>query len=55
MKTCCICKNKFKGWGNNPWPVKDKGVCCDQCNWLYVISARLSIIYDKQLGKKGKD
>lgn len=40
-KICCICKKKFEGWGNNPAPVKEKGVCCDSCNMTYVITARL--------------
>lgn len=29
---CCICGKKFKGYGNNPWPLKEKGRCCDECN-----------------------
>lgn len=41
MKTCCICKKKFEGWGNNPWGYikdhkvvewKDTDVCCNDCN-----------------------
>lgn len=31
-KTCCICGRVFEGWGNNPWPIKDEGECCDVCN-----------------------
>lgn len=31
-KTCCICGKTFWGWGNNPWPIKDEGECCDECN-----------------------
>ena len=41
-KTCCICGKKFEGWGNNPYPVKDSGECCDECNWDKVIPARLN-------------
>jgi DNA-directed RNA polymerase subunit RPC12/RpoP len=44
---CCICGKKFKGWGNNPYPVKQEGVCCDNCNWK-VIEARLNAIYKKE-------
>ena len=29
---CCICGKKFKGFGNNPWPLKEEGKCCDECN-----------------------
>lgn len=29
---CCLCNNKFKGYGNNPYPLSDWGVCCDKCN-----------------------
>ena len=38
---CCICKKKFEGWGNNPWPVKKRGRCCDKCNDTVVIPARI--------------
>ena len=38
---CCICGEMFEGWGNNPAPVKEKGECCDNCNFVYVIPARL--------------
>ena len=40
-KVCCICGKEFKGYGNNPWPVKEEGECCDQCNWDEVIPARV--------------
>lgn len=38
---CCICGKEFEGFGNNPRPVKKSGVCCDECNFNYVIPARL--------------
>ena len=38
---CCICGKEFKGWGNNPWPVRNEGECCDECNDSVVLSARL--------------
>ena len=41
IKTCCICGNKFKGYGNNPEPVVDSGTCCDYCNVRVVIPARI--------------
>ena len=42
-KTCCICGKKFKGYGNNPWPILEKGVCCDECNLSKVIAARFEM------------
>lgn len=44
-KKCCICGKEFQGWGNNPWPVKEDGECCDACNQLKVIPARLRQVY----------
>ena len=34
------CENQ---WGNNPAPIVGVayGVCCDKCNWEFVIPARL--------------
>ena len=45
--TCCICGKPFKGYGNNPWPIAEKGVCCDKCNLTQVIPARLQQMEDK--------
>lgn len=41
---CCLCHKKFKGYGNNPYPlVKDpEAKCCDDCNLDKVIPARLA-------------
>ena len=36
---CCICGKRFKGYGNNPDPIKKEGLCCDECN-KEVIKAR---------------
>ena len=47
-KTCCICGKTFTGWGNNPWPVAEDGECCDECNIIKVIPARLEKINDGQ-------
>ena len=44
--TCSICGKKFVGWGNNPYPVT-KGAndrCCDDCNYDFVIPARIEEI-----------
>ena len=40
--TCCICGKEFEGYGNNPYPVAEDGVCCDDCNMNKVIPARIS-------------
>lgn len=43
---CSICNNPIEvngyGWkyGNNAQPIND-GRCCDLCNFMYVIPARL--------------
>ena len=42
---CCICGKKFEGYGNNAWPLKEEGRCCDKCNEL-VILQRLVDLYD---------
>ena len=39
-KKCCICGKTFIGFGNNPYPVKSNGQCCDKCNYSIVIVAR---------------
>lgn len=41
--TCCICGEKFIGFGNNPYPLTDdaEARCCDECNSNYVIAARI--------------
>ena len=46
---CCLCKSKIKadlnGWkgGHNPFPLKDEGRCCENCNNELVIPSRLTI------------
>jgi hypothetical protein len=39
--TCCFCRDTFRGYGNNPWPVLEEGTACNACNRSIVISARL--------------
>ena len=41
---CCICKNEFEGYGNNPHPLKTKGQCCDKCNLEKVVPVRLLVL-----------
>lgn len=40
---CCICGKTFYGIGNDPWPVRDDGVCCDDCQWTQVLPARCKL------------
>ena len=32
-KRCCICGKAYEGYGHNPWPVKESGRCCRECNY----------------------
>ena len=44
-EVCCICGEPIEGYGNNPYPVKEEGRCCDACNLKFVIPARLRAFY----------
>lgn len=44
---CAICHNWFKGYGNNPEPVAS-GSCCDTCNSIHVIPARLRALHQNK-------
>jgi len=44
--SCEICQDIFEGFGNNPDPFIDvqefdQAECCDNCNYQFVIPARL--------------
>lgn len=42
---CCICGKEIdERDANNPYPVKDSGSCCPECNSDYVIPARIDIM-----------
>jgi hypothetical protein len=45
VKKCCFCGDTFRGYGNNPWPVRpyhtDTGVACDDCNDTIVVPQRV--------------
>ena len=43
MGKCCLCGKDYGEWGNNALPVKD-GRCCDDCNTMKVIPARLALL-----------
>ncbi len=49
---CCICGKEFDECGNNPWPVKYSGKCCDNCNTTRVIPARNAIILSSRTADK---
>ena len=40
---CCICGKMITGYGNDPWPIKDEGECCDKCN-EQVAEERMALI-----------
>lgn len=48
---CCFCGNSVGVWGNNPAPLTTKTdtKCCDDCNSLYVIPARLGLMPDNEI------
>lgn len=52
IKYCCICGNQISGYGNNPWPIKESGECCGECNSMVVIPARIKNMMNKAEGKK---
>lgn len=48
MFTCCFCGHKFDTYPNNAEPVVKGGECCAECNYKYVIPARLMQLNDKK-------
>ena len=50
---CCICGQKFTGWGNNPYPVvdDDDAMCCDMCNQTRVLPARMAQMFGRKENK----
>jgi len=47
MYKCCICNKETSGYGNNPYPVMEEGERCDECNFIEVLPARISMVYEK--------
>jgi hypothetical protein len=37
---CCICKHEYPGFGHNAQPYR-QGRCCNTCNDIHVIPARV--------------
>ena len=44
---CCLCDNPVQGFGNNPYPLKEEGKCCDECN-TKVIMERFKMMREAQ-------
>ena len=45
IERCCICRKQLIGedrYGNNPWPARERGRCCNACNDMYVIPLRIA-------------
>lgn len=47
---CCLCGKDIDGYGNNPFPLKEKGKCCSECNMKYVLPARIALLFIKEDG-----
>jgi len=44
---CCLCDKEVEGYGNDPrpLPMKDENdECCDECNLVKVIPARINLV-----------
>lgn len=48
-KKCVICGKNFTELGNNPFPIKKEGECCDKCNLEKVIPARINMLKNNSL------
>lgn len=46
--TCCLCGCELEGYGNNPYPVSKEGRCCDVCNDIVVIPARIGALSEEK-------
>lgn len=43
LSTCCLCGQKYVGYGNSAYPIVENGYCCDVCNKTRVIPERLKL------------
>lgn len=39
---CVICGNEIYDMGHNPFPIKEEGRCCSDCNFMKVIPERMA-------------
>lgn len=44
LSTCCLCGQKYMGYGNSAYPLVEDGLCCDICNREKVIPERLKLV-----------
>lgn len=53
---CCICGKEFEGFGNNPYPVnkEEDARCCDICNDIVVIPARIDALNKEEKKEENK-
>lgn len=54
-QVCCICGKEYEGYGNNPYPYKKSGSCCNQCNHDYVIPSRMMGIRLRRQGASERE
>ena len=47
VPACCICGRPYTGEGNDPWPVRESGRCCERCNRNRVLPARLRFLNEE--------
>ena len=40
---CVLCGGSIGEWGNNPYPLAEKGECCNACNTERVVPERLRL------------
>ena len=40
---CILCGGSIGEWGNNPYPLAEKGECCNTCNTERVVPERLRL------------
>lgn len=52
--TCCICGEKYEGYGNNAEPYAH-GKCCDACNIKFVIPARIAALHKEQAEEQAEE
>lgn len=51
-RICCLCGKKMEyEFGNNPFPLKKTGTCCNNCNYTKVIPERIKISKDTKKNK----
>ena len=51
MKQCVICDDNLLDMGHNPYPLFTNGRCCEFCNDVLVLPARISAHYKDNKSK----